>query len=95
MNEEKFVVITTSHRGVFAGVLDDQTDKVVTLKNARMCVYWSADVRGVVGLAKGGPTASCKITPAAMSVNIPSETVTLIMDATDPARKAWENEPWG
>lgn len=34
--------------------------KTIRLKDARLCVYWSADLRGFMGLAAYGPSGSCR-----------------------------------
>lgn len=50
--EKRAVVITTELRGVFFGYLDKEPKKIpaeITLKNARMCVYWDSTVKGVLG----------------------------------------------
>jgi hypothetical protein len=59
----RYVVVTTEHRGVFFGALNgsNDTDKTVSLNDAQMCVYWTADVRGVLGLASSGPSQSCRM----------------------------------
>jgi hypothetical protein len=93
----KNVVVTTDNvrRGVFGGTLaehDAESDYVV-LTDARMAVYWSADVRGVLGLAATGPSKSCKITPAVPRIELNG--VTAVMDMTDVAAKAWAEQPWG
>ncbi len=95
MKSKPFVLVTTdsSRRGVFAGELAKRADDVVVLKNARMAVHWSSDVHGVLGLAAGGPTSSCRISPAVPLVTLNG--VTSIADCTAQARKAWEAEPWG
>jgi hypothetical protein len=93
--QKKPVVITTgADKGVFFGYLEkhDQKEKVVTLIDCRMCVYWSHDVRGVVGLAKNGPTTNCKITAAAPKAIIAN--VNAVFVCTDEATKAWEVGPW-
>jgi hypothetical protein len=90
---ERFVMVTTDSRGVFAGVLVEQTKTTVRLKDARMCVYWSSYVRGVIGLTAQGPSASCRITPAAPMAHLKG--VTGVFDCTQEARAKWEAEPWG
>lgn len=92
--EGRPVVVTTEHRGVFFGYLngDDSNGKVVSITEAQMCVYWSADVQGVIGLAVTGPSKSCKVTPAAPKITL--QGVTSVMDATDDAAKAWKVRPW-
>lgn len=43
---ERYVLVTTAHRGVFAGWTTDIDGETIRLRDARLCVYWSADVRG-------------------------------------------------
>lgn len=94
----KFVVVTTSHRGVFAGVLEEHIRGVVpdgdrvVLSDARMCVYWDQSARGVVGLASHGPSKGCKITRTTPRAEVLF--VDMVLDATPAARVAWEAEPW-
>lgn len=88
------VVITTEHRGVFFGyVLDDsKLPTEVTLEDARICVYWSADVKGVLGLAATGPSKNCRISHA-----VPKFTaykVTAVLDCTPEASEKWEQSLW-
>ncbi len=88
------VVITTEHRGVFFGDLNSQDDtaKTLTLTDAQMCVYWSADVKGILGLAATGPSKTCRVTPAVPKLTV--QAVTAVMDATNEAVKAWAARPW-
>lgn len=88
------VVVTTEHRGVFFGFLngDDPTETTLTISDAQMCVYWSRDVNGVVGLAVTGPTKGCRVTPAAPSITL--QGVTSVMEATEDALKSWQARPW-
>lgn len=88
------VVVTTDHRGVFFGELVsyDETAKRAVISDAQMCVYWSSDVQGVVGLAANGPSKSCRVTPAAPKMTL--EGVTAIIEATEGAAKAWKERPW-
>lgn len=59
------VLITTdsSKRGVFMGFINptDADKEILEAEEVRMAVYWSQDVRGVVGLAATGPTKDCRI----------------------------------
>lgn len=88
------VVVTTEHRGVFFGFLNGQadTEKALSLTDAQMCVYWSADVKGVLGLAATGPTKKCRITPSVPKMTV--QAVTAVMDATPEAVTAWQSKPW-
>jgi hypothetical protein len=85
------VIVTTEHRGVFFGYATDIDGETIELKRSRLCVYWSADVRGFMGLASGGPTASCKIGPAA---DVVLRKITAVLAVTPEAVKAWESAPW-
>jgi hypothetical protein len=58
------VLITTAHRGVFFGYAEDTTGETIRLRRARLCVYWSEDTHGYMGLAARGPSANCRIGPA-------------------------------
>jgi hypothetical protein len=87
----KHVIVTTDKKGVFFGKLKSEGDEVV-LDDARMCVYWSGDVHGVLGLAANGPTSGCRISPAIPSIKLNG--ITSVMDCSKKAVKAWEKEPW-
>ena len=88
---ERAVLVTTSFRGVFFGYATDVGGDVISLKRARNCVYWSADTKGFLGLASNGPTAGCRIGPAA---DIALRGITCVAVVTDTARDAWERAPW-
>jgi hypothetical protein len=85
------VVVTTAHRGVFFGYANDTDGEQIELTKARLCVYWSADVRGFMGLASSGPSKTCKIGPAA---DITLRNITAVLEATPEAVEAWEKAPW-
>lgn len=89
--KERFVLVTTAHRGVFAGFASDIDGDVIALRQARLCVYWSADCKGFMGLAANGPTADCRIGPPA---DIKLRNITAVLTVTDAARAAWEAQPW-
>ena len=87
------VVVTTEHRGVFFGYLHGNRDAPdVELRDAQMCVYWSASVRGVLGLAATGPDDKCRVTAPVPSITL--HKVTAVMGASDEAVKAWLARPW-
>jgi len=85
------VLVTTAHRGVFFGYAAKTDGETVRLERARLCLYWSRDCKGFMGLAANGPTASCRIGPAA---NIELRNITAVLDVTPDAAKAWEAAPW-
>lgn len=90
--EERAVVVTTEHRGVFFGYTDDTSGDIIALKRARLCLYWSTDVKGFMGLGGKGPTKGCKIGPPA---DIELRKITAVISCTPEAAKAWEAAPWG
>lgn len=85
------VLITTQHRGVFFGYTDNADGERVALKHARNVVYWSADVKGFMGLAATGPSSSCRIGPSA---DITLRDVTAVVEVTPEAAKRFEEAPW-
>lgn len=88
----KPLVVTTAHKGVFYGYGTPTTDKTIRLTSAQMCVYWSADVHGITGLAANGPSKSCRIGPPAPAILL--HDITSIMEASSEASKKWEEAPW-
>jgi hypothetical protein len=91
-NHPKPVLVTTEHRGVFGGLLRSIEDDTAVLENARMVVYWSAAMHGVLGLAKHGPNKECRVSPAAPRLTLRG--VTAIAEMTPEAWAAWQAEPW-
>jgi hypothetical protein len=89
--EERAVIVTTAHRGVFFGYADNTDGETIVLKRARLCVYWSSDIRGFMGLAEKGPNSSCKIGPAA---DITLRAITAVVEVAPEAEKAWNAAPW-
>ncbi len=89
--EERAVIVTTEHRGVFFGYAGDTSGDVINLRAARNCVYWSSGVRGFMGLAATGPDKASKVGPAA---DIEVRKITSVIECTPEAVKAWENAPW-
>ena len=93
MSKSKFIVVCTEKRGVFGGMVEDTKADPITITDMQMCVHWSSDVRGVVGLAATGPTSGCRITKPAPSSEIHG--VTAVIEATESAAAAWRACPWG
>jgi len=95
MSKNTGVVVTTEHRGVFFGYVEDPTlptNRTMLLKNARMCVYWPADNRGVVGLASSGPVKGAKISPPAPEIQLNG--ITSVMTCSPAAVNNWEKGLW-
>lgn len=91
-SSERAVVVTTEHRGVFFGYASDTSGDPITLKRARLCVYWSTDVKGFMGLASNGPTKSCRIGPAVEEIEL--RKITSVIAVSPEAVKLWESAPW-
>jgi hypothetical protein len=89
--KQRAVLVTTAHRGVFFGYADKTDGDVIRLHRSRLCVYWSADCKGFMGLAANGPTSSCRIGPPA---EIEVRNITAVVEVTPEAVKAWEVAPW-
>lgn len=97
--DQKPVIVCTDKRGVFFGYIPAATDihdllgpeSKVTLTRARMAVYWSRDVGGIMGLASSGPSKSCRIGPA---VTVALVGVHGVVDVEAEAATKWESAPW-
>lgn len=85
-------MVTTEHRGVFFGYASDTSGDPITLKRARLCVYWSSDVKGFMGLASNGPTSGCRIGPAVEEIEL--RKITSVIAVSPEAVKLWESAPW-
>jgi hypothetical protein len=85
------VLVTTEHRGVFFGYATETRGQTIDLKRARLCVYWTADLKGFMGLANPGPTKGCKIGPPA---DIEVRAITSVVEVTPEAAERWEAAPW-
>jgi hypothetical protein len=87
----KPVLVTTQHRGVFAGLVPDDQDmtaRTLTLQAAKMAIYWGT-AKGVMQLAETGPTFRSKISAPA---DIPAlHDVTAIFTITDAAWAKWQS----
>lgn len=89
--KDRYVLVTTEHRGVFAGFASDTSGDTIKLRAARNCVYWSASINGFLGLASDGPDSNCKIGPAA---DIELRKITAVVEVTPDAQAKWEKAPW-
>lgn len=86
----KPVLITTEHRGVFAGLIPDGQDltaRSMPLKSAKMAIYWGTS-RGVMELCETGPTAKSRISATA---DIPMlHNITAVFEITPKAWGKWQ-----
>jgi len=60
--------------------------ETIFLERSRLCLYWSADMRGFMGLASIGPNSSCKIGPPA---DITLRSITAVLEVTAEAEAKW------
>jgi hypothetical protein len=89
--QERAVLVTTAHRGVFFGYASDTNGNTIKLRNARNCVYWPSDNKGFLGLASDGPKSGARVGPAA---NIELRDITCVAECSKEAVKRWESAPW-
>ncbi len=88
---ERYVLVTTEHRGVFAGFASDTSGDTIKLREGRNCVYWSSSLKGFLGLASSGPDSSCRIGPAA---DIELRKITAVVEVSPEAQAKWVAAPW-
>lgn len=86
------LLVTTAHKGVFFGYGTQSDQSTITLQSARMCVYWSAETHGVLGLAANGPKKGCRIGPAVPALTL--RDITSCSLCSDEAAKEWEKGEW-
>jgi Domain of unknown function (DUF6948) len=91
ISQTRPVLVTTAHRGVFFGYATKTDGDTITLSRGRLCLYWSSDCKGFMGLASTGPTKSCRIGPSA---DITLRSITSVVEVTPQAVTAWESAPW-
>jgi hypothetical protein len=89
---ERPVIVTTAHRGVFFGYATNTAGETIELKRAQLCVYWPPTTKGFMGLASDGPKQGARIGPKA---DITLRAITAVVEVTPEAVKAWESAPWG
>ncbi len=82
---ERFVIVCTSYKGVFAGWATDTSGDSIQLREARMAIYWGT-TRGVMDLAHTGPTEKSRISSPA---DIEVRGVTAVFEVTDEATEKW------
>ncbi len=86
------LMVTTAHKGVFFGYGETTDADTIRLEKARMCVYWSQDMKGIMGLASQGPSKSCRVGPAVAAITL--QGVTSIVEVSKEAAEKWESSPW-
>ncbi len=86
----KNVLITTQHRGVFAGQIPEKQDltaKAMPLKNAKMAIYWGT-TKGIMELCETGPTTKSRISAPADITML--HDITAVISIKEAAWKRWQ-----
>lgn len=92
--EERAVMVTTAHRGVFVGYTTDAAEaEIITLTKARMVVHWDQSTHGVLGIASRGVGKASRLSPAVDRIAL--RNITAVVDCTPEAEKSFSAEPWG
>lgn len=91
-NEEIMVVVVTQGNAIFCGWTTTPDADVIKLRAARQAVYYSADTRGLLGLAANGPGKDSRIGPVA---DIPAlRNISQVIECSPEAIKKWEEAGW-
>src|ERR1700722_6755775 len=89
--QERAVVVTTAHKGIFFGYATDTGGTTIKLRAARLCIYWVADLRCFMGLASSGPSKGCLIGPPA---DIELRDIPAVVECSTEAIAKWEMGFW-
>lgn len=89
---ERAVVICTDKRGVFFGYCTVTDGDPIIMTRARMCQYWSAETKGVLGLASIGPQKGSRVGPAVPKIELRG--ITAVIDCSPEAVANWEKGIW-
>ena len=84
----KYVLVTTKHRGVFAGEMESEEGTTVVLTHARCAIRWGT-TGGFLELAETGPNDKSRIGNVAPRIKL--HDVTSIADVSEAAEKAWRD----
>lgn len=83
----KYVIATTSYRGVYYGKLVWKRGQECILEDARMVIYWGT-TGGVDQLAATGPTATSKLGSRVESVRLFG--LTSLSEVSNAAKEKWK-----
>lgn len=86
---ERPVIVCTEWHGVFFGYASNTSGDRITLRSARMAIYWGT-TRGVMELAEVGPNAKSKVSARA---DIEARGITAVFEVTSEAAVKWEAAP--
>lgn len=94
----KYIVMTTQTRpwAVVAGTFESERleggRRLVTLRDARMIVWYATGTRSILGLAARGPAPGSRVSPVCEACEY--DAIEGLHLATAAARAAIEAEPW-
>jgi hypothetical protein len=86
-SKRRYVIVTTAHKGVFAGYTEDSTGSTVVLEEARCAIFWATS-KGWLELAEIGPNSRSKISSTAPRLEL--RDITGVADVTPEAEKKWK-----
>lgn len=86
MRHERPVIVCTEYRGVFFGYAEDTSGNAISLKRARMAIYWGT-TKGIMELCETGPTSKSKISARA---DVELRKVTSVFEVQEGAVSKWE-----
>ena len=87
-NTSRPVLVTTEFRGVFFGYASDTSGDIITLTNARNCIYWPSENGGFGGLASEGPAKGARI--GAVVEKLELRKITAVAEVSANAVIVWE-----
>jgi hypothetical protein len=91
--KNRAVVVCTDKRGVFFGYTDAPggADPII-MTEVRMCQYWSAATKGVLGLASTGPMDGSRVGPRIPKGELRG--ITAVFDCSPQAERRWLDGVW-
>jgi hypothetical protein len=90
---KQFFVVLTEFKEIFAGYSDsDPSQDIIVLHQARQVIYYSAETKGLLGLAANGPAKNSRISNACPEITIRRPVNILI--ATDQAIEKFSTIIW-
>lgn len=89
---KKMMLVCTEYRAVFIGYIEtNKAPDYVDLTEVRNVLYWHQPGKGLLNLAKEGPSGQCKI--GSKAPNIRAYKVTATAELTPEAQRKFEALP--
>lgn len=96
MEDKVAVLITTSHRGVYFGYIDESdidTRPTLRVSNMRHVYYWAKGLAGIYELPTKGPPNGSRLTATPVP-EISIDAVANVAPCTPEAIERFENGTW-